>query len=122
VRRFNWLQGEWEYPLNYQLNPDVTVRGAGVMEKCTFCIQRITNAEINARIEERAVVDGEIIPACAQACPSRAITFGDINDSGSAMMKRRSDHKIRNYTMLPEFNALPNVTYLRDVYQTKGKA
>jgi anaerobic selenocysteine-containing dehydrogenase/Fe-S-cluster-containing dehydrogenase component len=122
VRRFNWYGGEWEYPLNYQLNPDVTVRGAGVMEKCTFCVQRITNAEIDARTEKRAVVDGEIIPACAQACPSRAITFGDINDPNSAMMKRRADHKVRNYTMLPEYNALPNVTYLRDIYQTKGKA
>jgi anaerobic selenocysteine-containing dehydrogenase/Fe-S-cluster-containing dehydrogenase component len=123
VRRFNWYGGEWEFPLNYQLNPDVTVRGAGVMEKCTFCIQRITTAEIDARTENRNVVDGEIIPACAQACPSRAISFGDMNDPNSAMMKRRGgDNKIRNYTMLPEYNALPNVTYLRDIYQSKGKA
>ena len=122
VRRFNWYAPEFVEPLNYQLNPDVTVRGAGVMEKCTFCIQRITTAEINARTEDRKLVDGEIIPACAQACPSRAITFGDINDPNSAMIKRRNDNKGRVYTMLPEFNALPAITYLRDLYQEKGKA
>ncbi len=122
VRRFNWYDPEFPEPLNLQLNPDVTVRGAGVMEKCTFCIQRITSAEINARTENRAVMDGEIIPACAQACPARAITFGDINDPKSAMMKRRDDGKGRTYTMLPGYNALPAVTYLRDLYQEKGKA
>jgi anaerobic selenocysteine-containing dehydrogenase/Fe-S-cluster-containing dehydrogenase component len=122
VRRFNWYAPEFVEPLNFQLNPDVTVRGAGVMEKCTFCIQRITTAEINARTEDRKLVDGEIITACAQACPSRAITFGDINDPNSAMIKRRNDNKGRVYTMLPEYNALPAITYLRDLYQEKGKA
>jgi anaerobic selenocysteine-containing dehydrogenase/Fe-S-cluster-containing dehydrogenase component len=122
VRRFNWYAGEWPAPLNLQLNPDVTVRGAGVMEKCTFCIQRITTAEIDARTEGRNLVDGEIIPACAQACPSRAITFGDINDRNSAMMKRRADNKDRNYLALQEFNALPAITYLRTLYQDKGNA
>jgi len=122
VRRFNWYAPEFIEPLNFQLNPDVTVRGAGVMEKCTFCIQRITTAEIDARTEDRKLIDGEIIPACAQACPARAISFGDINDPNSAMMKRRDDNHGRTYTMLPEFNALPAVTYLRDVYQEKGKA
>jgi anaerobic selenocysteine-containing dehydrogenase/Fe-S-cluster-containing dehydrogenase component len=122
VRRFNWYAPEFVEPLNYQLNPDVTVRGAGVMEKCTFCIQRITTGEINARTEDRKLLDGEIIPACAQACPSRAITFGDINDPNSAMIKRRTDNKGRIYTMLPEFNALPAITYLRNLYQEKGKA
>jgi molybdopterin-containing oxidoreductase family iron-sulfur binding subunit len=122
VRRFNWYAPEWPEPLNLQLNPEVTVRGAGVMEKCTFCIQRITVAEISARVEERSLVDGEIIPACAQACPSRAISFGDINDPNSVMMKRRVDNKIRNYTMLPEFNALPAITYLRALYRQRGNA
>jgi molybdopterin-containing oxidoreductase family iron-sulfur binding subunit len=122
VRRFNWFAPEWPEPLNLQLNPDVSVRGAGVMEKCTFCIQRITTAEINARTDERALVDGEIIPACAQACPSRAITFGDLNDPNSAMMKRRLENRGRNYTMLPEFNTLPAIVYLRDLYREKGKA
>ncbi|MGH7837243.1 MAG: molybdopterin dinucleotide binding domain-containing protein, partial [Candidatus Binataceae bacterium] len=122
VRRFNWFLPEWPEPLNLQLNPDVTVRGAGVMEKCTFCIQRITTAEIDARTEDRKLVDGEIIPACAQACPARAISFGDLNDPNSAMLKRRADNAGRNYTMLPEFNALPQVTYLRSLYAEKGKA
>jgi molybdopterin-containing oxidoreductase family iron-sulfur binding subunit len=122
VRRFNWYEPEWPEPMNLQLNPEVTVRGAGVMEKCTFCIQRITVAEIDARVAERSLVDGEIIPACAQACPSRAISFGDINDPNSVMMKRRVDNKIRNYTMLPEFNALPAITYLRALYRERGNA
>jgi molybdopterin-containing oxidoreductase family iron-sulfur binding subunit len=108
--------------MNLQLNPDVTVRGAGVMEKCTFCIQRITAAEIDARTEERDLVDGEIVPACAQACPSRAISFGDLKDHKSAMVRRRMENKLRNYTMLPEFNALPQITYLRSVYRTREKA
>jgi len=122
VRRFNWFAPEWPEPMNLQLNPDVTVRGAGVMEKCTFCIQRITTAEINARTEQRALVDGEIIPACAQACPARAITFGDLNNPNSAMMKRRGANRPRSYTMLPEFNTLPAIVYLRDLYREKGKA
>lgn len=122
VRRFNWFQSEWPEPLNLQLNPDVTVRGPGVMEKCTFCIQRITMAEIDARTAERELVDGEIITACAQACPSRAISFGDLNDPKSAMVKRRADNKDRTYTMLPEFNALPQITYLRSMYWEKRKA
>ena len=122
VRRFNWFAPEWPEPMNLQLNPDVTVRGAGVMEKCTFCVHRITAAEIDARTEERELKDGEVITACAQACPTRAITFGDLNDHDSAMVKRRVDNKGRIYTMLPELNALPQVTYLRPVYRTSEKA
>jgi len=122
VRRFNWFAPEWPEPMNLQLNPDVTVRGAGVMEKCTFCIQRITAAEIDARTEERELKDGEVITACAQACPSRAISFGDLNDHHSAMVKRRIDNKPRTYTMLPELNALPQITYLRSLYRTRGNA
>ncbi len=126
VRRFNWFQAEWPEPLNLQLNPDVTVRGPGVMEKCTFCIQRITTAEIDARTANRQLVDGEIITACAQACPARAITFGDLNDPNSAIIKRRLENSARShnqgrtYTMLPEFNALPQVTYLRSLYWEKA--
>ena len=122
VRRFNWSLPEWEEPLNLQLNPDVGVRGAGVMEKCSFCIQRITYAELNALIEKRPVRDGEIQPACVQACPSKAMTFGDEDDPQSAMMRRRIDNKLRRYLVLEEINTGPNVTYLRDIYQTKGKA
>ncbi|MDO8433411.1 MAG: 4Fe-4S dicluster domain-containing protein [Candidatus Binatus sp.] len=122
VRRFNWFVPEWPAPLNLQLNPDVTVRGAGVMEKCTFCVQRIQFGELNAKTEDRQLRDGEIVTACAQACPTRAITFGDINDPASAMMRRRDDNKLRNYRSLDEINTLPAITYLRDLYREKGNA
>jgi anaerobic selenocysteine-containing dehydrogenase/Fe-S-cluster-containing dehydrogenase component len=122
VRRFNWFVPEWPAPLNLQLNPDVTVRGAGVMEKCTFCVQRIQFAELNARTEDRELRDGEIVTACQQACPTRAITFGDSNDPASAMMRRREDNKLRNYRALEELNTQPAITYLRDLYREKGKA
>jgi len=122
VRRFNWFAPEWPEPLNLQLNPDVAVRGAGVMEKCTFCIQRITMAELDARTEARELKDGEVITACAQACPARAISFGDLNDHQSAMVRRRRNHKTRNYTMLRELNALPQITYLRSLYRSRGNA
>jgi hypothetical protein len=85
-------------------------------------IQRIMYAELNALIEKRPVRDGEIQPACVQACPSKAMTFGDEDDPQSAMMRRRIDNKLRRYLVLEEINAGPNVTYLRDIYQTKGKA
>ena len=122
VRRFNWFVPEWPAPLNLQLNPDVTVRGAGVMEKCTFCVQRIQFAELNAKTEDRQLRDGEIVTACQQACPTRAITFGDSNDPASAMMRRRDDNKLRNYRALEELNTKPAITYLRDLYREKGKA
>jgi anaerobic selenocysteine-containing dehydrogenase/Fe-S-cluster-containing dehydrogenase component len=119
VRRFNWYKPEWPAPLNLQLNPDVTVRGAGVMEKCTFCVQRIVAAEVQADLEDRKVRDGDIVPACAQACPARAITFGDMKDPNSAMMKRRAEHEIRNYKALEPLNTLPAITYLRQVYRPR---
>jgi anaerobic selenocysteine-containing dehydrogenase/Fe-S-cluster-containing dehydrogenase component len=121
VRRFNWFAPQWPAPLNLQLNPDVTVRGAGVMEKCTFCVQRIVAAEIDAKIEKRPVRDGEIIPACAQACPARAISFGDMNDPRSAMMRRRADNALRAYQAMPELNTKPAIVYLRDVYRRSEK-
>lgn len=122
VRRFNWYAPEWDPPLNLQLNPDVTVRGAGVMEKCTFCIQRIVFHELNAMIEKRPLRDGEIQPACVEACPSKAMTFGDENDPQSAMMRRRDEHAIRRYRVLHDLDVGPNIVYLRDIYQGKGKA
>jgi len=122
VRRFNWFVPQWPAPLNLQLNPDVTVRSAGVMEKCTFCVQRIQFAELNARTEDRELRDGEILTACQQACPTRAISFGDSNDPASAMMRRREDNKLRGYRVLEELNTQPSITYLRDLYREKGKA
>ncbi len=115
VRRFNWFVPEWPAPLNLQLNPDVTVRGAGVMEKCTFCIQRIQFGELNAKTEDRQLRDGEILTACQQTCPTRAITFGDSDDPGSAMMRRRDDNKLRTYRALEELNTQPAITYLRSL-------
>jgi anaerobic selenocysteine-containing dehydrogenase/Fe-S-cluster-containing dehydrogenase component len=122
VRRFNWFKPEWPEPLNMQLNPDVTQRGAGVMEKCTFCIQRIEHAEITARIENRPVRDGEIMPACAQACPTRAISFGDMDDKQSAMMRRRADNRQRGYRALEDLNTQPAIVYLRNLYHRREKA
>ena len=118
VRRFNWFKPEWPSPLHLQLNPDVTTRGAGVMEKCTFCIQRIRAAEMDAADQQRDVHDGEIIPACAQACPAQAITFGDRKDPHSAMMRRRADHQLRAYRALEELNTDPAIVYLREVYRS----
>jgi anaerobic selenocysteine-containing dehydrogenase/Fe-S-cluster-containing dehydrogenase component len=123
VRRFNWFKPDFPAPLNLQLNPDVTVRGAGVMEKCTFCIQRIRAAEMNAEVDgNRALNDGEIVPACAQACPARAITFGDIKDPKSAMMRRREENDIRAYRSLEHLNTQPSIVYLRNVYRSGEKA
>src|SRR3989454_3314785 len=102
VRYFNWYNfaeqgGEWESwpaPLDMLLNPDVTVREKGVMEKCTFCVQRIRGAQNRARLEDRNVRDGEIVPACAQACPSEAIVFGDLHDRRSRVseLARSEEH------------------------------
>jgi molybdopterin-containing oxidoreductase family iron-sulfur binding subunit len=91
-------------------NPDVTVRSRGVMEKCTFCVQRIKGVTIGARNEGRPVRDGEIVPACAQACPTQAIVFGDLNDPESRVRKL-SEHK-RAYAMLEDLNVKPRTRYL----------
>lgn len=121
VRYFNWHNfaepgGEWESwpdPLNMLLNPDVTVREKGVMEKCTFCVQRIRGAQNRARLEDRSVQDGEITPACAQACPSEAIVFGDLNDRSSRVARLAQDP--RGYHVLEGLNTKPAITYLARV-------
>ncbi len=110
VRFFNFFQPTWEKPLNLQLNPDVSIREVGVMEKCTFCVQRIKAAKTSARAEGTALVDGVLQPACAQACPTSAIVFGDLNDPESRVA--RLVRSPRGSKLLEETGAEPNITYL----------
>jgi molybdopterin-containing oxidoreductase family iron-sulfur binding subunit len=112
VRRFNFLlYQDWKTPqFALQRNPDVSVRSRGVMEKCTYCVQRINRARITAEKESRKIADGEVRTACQQACPSHAITFGDLNDAASAVTA--SKHDPRNYGLLSELGTRPRTTYL----------
>ena len=113
VRRFNWFMPEFEAPLQLQLNPDVTARSDGVMEKCSFCVQRIQDGKERARDEDRPVRDGDVSPACAQSCPAQAIVFGDMNDPASRVSQLSAD--ARAYHALAVFNTRPAVTYLKKV-------
>jgi anaerobic selenocysteine-containing dehydrogenase/Fe-S-cluster-containing dehydrogenase component len=113
VRRFNWYYYEWPEPLNVQLNPDVTVRQLGVMEKCTMCVQRIVAGKDRARDEKRKVRDGDIVTACQQTCPTQAILFGNLKDEESEVTKLR--HSPRAYSVLDELGTRPSVTYLKKV-------
>jgi len=116
VRRFNWFDYRWPPPLQYQLNPNVTVRRRGVMEKCTFCIQRIREAELTAIREYRGLREGEITPACAQTCPTGVFTFGDLMDSNSQVSRIiRTDP--RAYQVLRELNTKPAVIYLKRIVE-----
>ncbi|MDQ1729170.1 MAG: hypothetical protein QOD33_1295 [Pyrinomonadaceae bacterium] len=112
VRRFNFfLYQDWEQP-TYQLmrNPDVTVRSRGVMEKCTYCVQRIQGAKIQSELEGRKVRDGEIVTACQAVCPTEAIVFGDVNDPRSRVSQLKAEQ--RNYSLLADLNTKPRTTYL----------
>ncbi|MCS7026886.1 MAG: TAT-variant-translocated molybdopterin oxidoreductase [Bryobacteraceae bacterium] len=115
VRRFNFfLYADWDTPsLQGGRNPEVTVRSRGVMEKCTYCIQRINRAKIEAEKEDRRVRDGEILTACQQVCPTKAIVFGDLNDKESQVAKLAADP--RNYGILTDLNTQPRTTYLARV-------
>ncbi|RMF84864.1 MAG: 4Fe-4S dicluster domain-containing protein [Nitrospinota bacterium] len=113
VRRFNWFQYTWPEPLPWQLNPDVTVREVGIMEKCTFCIQRIREGKEQAKDEGRPVRDGEIVPACAQTCPTQAIVFGDLKDPESRVARLAQDP--RRYRVLEQLNTQPAITYLKKI-------
>jgi len=115
VRRFNFLlYSDYETEsLKLLRNPDVSVRSRGVMEKCSYCVQRISAAKIEADKENRAVRDGEIVTACQQACPASAITFGNINDKGSKVAKLHADE--RSYQVLADINTRPRTRYVAAV-------
>jgi anaerobic selenocysteine-containing dehydrogenase/Fe-S-cluster-containing dehydrogenase component len=115
VRRFNWFSWQLPEPLNLQFNPDVTARSKGVMEKCSFCIQRIKEAHNVARNSNRKILDGEIQPACLQACPTGAFTFGNILDEKSQVRRLAEDG--RSYQVMGYLNTKPAVIYLKKLVQ-----
>jgi MoCo/4Fe-4S cofactor protein with predicted Tat translocation signal len=122
VRRFNWFDYTTDAPpsIEAQRNPDVTVRGRGVMEKCTYCIQRIRGCAVAADIDNREILDGDIKTACQQACPTNAIVFGNLADAGSAAAKRRASP--RNYALLGELGTRPRTTYLARIEEGEEQA
>jgi anaerobic selenocysteine-containing dehydrogenase/Fe-S-cluster-containing dehydrogenase component len=114
VRRFNWFQYEWPELLDWQVNPDVTKRTVGVMEKCTFCVQRIAEAKDVAKDLGRLVEDGDVTPACVQTCPTQALTFGNLKDPNSRVSKAAKSE--RAYKVLDHhLNTQPSVSYLNDI-------
>jgi molybdopterin-containing oxidoreductase family iron-sulfur binding subunit len=115
VRRFNWYDWPRPEPMELQLNPDVTARTAGVMEKCTFCVQRIREAKEEARISGRTLADGDVLPACVQTCPTGALVFGDWLDPNSRVRRLVEAEEERAYHVLGHLGTRPAVTYLERV-------
>jgi molybdopterin-containing oxidoreductase family iron-sulfur binding subunit len=115
VRRFNFLlYNDYDTPsLKLMRNPEVTVRSRGIMEKCTFCVQRIMHAKIESEKENRSVRDGEIVTACQQTCPTEANTFGNLNDQGSRVVKLKNEP--RGYGVIAELGTRPHITYLAEL-------
>ena len=122
VRRFNWFRyannNKFDYNMNSNLgkmvlNPDVIVRSRGVVEKCSFCVQRIQEGKLNAKKENRELADGEIKTACGQACPAGAIIFGDLNKPDSMVSNLHKDE--RNYFLLEELHTLPAIGYMTKI-------
>jgi molybdopterin-containing oxidoreductase family iron-sulfur binding subunit len=142
VRRFNWADysGADSFPDNQRdvlndvvlnmnddltrmvLNPDVTVRSRGVIEKCSFCVQRLQAAKLDAKKESRPMVDSDVKVACQQSCPTNAINFGNANDKHSAITKVRVENPNRQFYVLEQLHVLPNVTYLAKVRNTEEEA
>ena len=112
MRRFNFLlYSDWTTEsLKLQRNPDVTVRSRGVMEKCTYCVQRINQARVTAKLDDREIRDGEVVTACQSACPTDAIVFGNINDPDSRVARQKASPL--NYALLAELNTKPRTTYM----------
>jgi molybdopterin-containing oxidoreductase family iron-sulfur binding subunit len=110
VRFFNFYNPVWEKPLHLQLNPDVSVREVGVMEKCTFCTQRIQAAEIQAKAEKRELKDGEFAPACVESCAPKAMVFGDLNDPDSEVSRLGKSRRATK--LLEDLGTKPAVSYL----------
>lgn len=118
VRRFNFHEYSGRAPeVRLRANPDVTIRSRGVMEKCTYCVQRIQAARITAGKQQRAIRDGDVVTACQAACPTRAIVFGDINDPASLVSQRKRDR--RNYALLGGLNTRPRTTYLTRIINSR---
>jgi molybdopterin-containing oxidoreductase family iron-sulfur binding subunit len=111
VRVYNWFRAEFPEPLTEQLNPDVSVRTRGIMEKCSFCIQRIRRVELEAQAEGRDMDDAEIQPACVQTCPSSALIFGDLNNTDSRVSELARSQ--RSFRLLDELGTDPAVIYLK---------
>jgi Fe-S-cluster-containing dehydrogenase component len=121
VRFFNYYNPVWDKPLDLQFNPDVSLRSVGIMEKCTFCIQRIKTAEIKAKAEKRPLKDGEFNPACVQSCPAGAMIFGDLNDPESRVSRLSKSN--RGTIFLEELGTHPKVVYLkRDTWHDEQNA
>jgi molybdopterin-containing oxidoreductase family iron-sulfur binding subunit len=110
VRYFNWFAPQWPEPLELQHNPDVAVRMGGVMEKCTFCIQRIKRTKEAAAQDGRPVRDGDVQPACVQSCPAEAMVFGDLNDPQSKVSRLAQNGRATR--LLEELGTRPKVFYL----------
>lgn len=119
VRRFNWF--DWDRPstANSTRNPEVSIRGRGVMEKCTFCVQRIRKARDHAKDNDRLIQDGEVVTACQQACPTSAITFGNIKDENSEVAKKSKSDRV--YRVFEQLGTQPAVYYLRNQWKAKAE-
>jgi Fe-S-cluster-containing dehydrogenase component len=112
ARFFNWFDPVFDEPQQQQLNPDVTVRSAGVMEKCTFCVQRIRRAEQEALAEGRPLDDGKVVPACVQTCPTSALVFGDLYNHESQVAKLLQQND-RRFQIMEHLGTVPAVYYLK---------